>query len=76
MLNPDAWNWRGKSGFFWGSFCFLCVVWTYFRLPEPKDRTYGELDVLFERKISARHFSKTKADPFEEHQNEKDEGLA
>jgi MFS transporter, SP family, general alpha glucoside:H+ symporter len=64
MLNPTAWNWRGKSGFFWGSLCFLCVVWCYFRLPEPKDRTYGELDILFERKVSARKFSKTVVDPF------------
>jgi MFS transporter, SP family, general alpha glucoside:H+ symporter len=75
MLNPDAWNWKGKSGFFWGAFCFLCVLWAYFRLPEPKGRTYSELDVLFERKISARHFSSTEVDPFEAHVNEKDTEL-
>ena len=34
----------------------MCWLWTYFRLPEPKGRTYGELDVLFERKIAARKF--------------------
>jgi SP family general alpha glucoside:H+ symporter-like MFS transporter len=64
MLNNAAWNWRGKSGFFWGGLCFLCVVWTYFRLPEPRDRTFGELDVLFENKVSARDFSKSIVDPF------------
>lgn len=59
MLNPTAWNWRGKTGFFWCGICFLCVIWTYFRLPEPKGRTYGELDLLFEKRISAREFSTT-----------------
>lgn len=59
MLNPTAWNWSGKSGFFWASICCVFLVWTYFRLPEPKNRSYAELDQLFERKISARKFSST-----------------
>lgn len=65
MLNPTAWNWKAKSGFFWGGLCFLCAVWTYFRLPEPKDRTYGELDILFENKVSARKFKSTVVSSFE-----------
>jgi len=36
----------------------------YFRLPEPRGRTYGELDMLFEQKVSARKFAGTKVDPF------------
>lgn len=64
MLNPTAWNWRAKTGFFWAGICFLCWVWTYFRLPEPKGRTYGELDVLFERRVSARKFHKTDVSPW------------
>ncbi|KAH8695585.1 hypothetical protein BGW36DRAFT_398784 [Talaromyces proteolyticus] len=47
------------AGFFWAGMCFLCMVWTYFRLPEPKGRTYEELDLLFEEKISARKFKAT-----------------
>jgi SP family general alpha glucoside:H+ symporter-like MFS transporter len=39
MLNPTAWNWKGKAGFFWAGMCFLCWLWTYFRLPEPRGRT-------------------------------------
>lgn len=65
MLNPEAWHWRGKAGFFWGGLCFLCVVWAFFRLPEPKDRTYGELDILFERKVSARKFRGAAVDQFQ-----------
>lgn len=64
MLNPTSWNWGGKAGFFWAGFCFLCVLWSYFRLPEPKGRTYGELDVLFENRVSARKFKSTAVDPF------------
>ncbi|OKL61835.1 hypothetical protein UA08_02291 [Talaromyces atroroseus] len=59
MLNPSAWNWKGKAGFFWAGLCFLCTVWAYFRLPEPKGRTYEELDLLFERRVSARKFKET-----------------
>jgi MFS transporter, SP family, general alpha glucoside:H+ symporter len=64
MVNPSAWGWGAKAGFFWDGVCFLCWLWTYFRLPEPKGRTYGELDVLFERKASARKFKTTMVDQF------------
>ncbi|UNI17902.1 hypothetical protein JDV02_004209 [Purpureocillium takamizusanense] len=64
MLNPSAWNWRGRAGFFWAGICFLCVVWTYFRLPEPKDRTFAELDVLFQQGVPARKFKSTSVDVF------------
>ena len=64
MLNPTAWNWRGKAGFFWAGTCALCLLWAYFRLPEPKGRTYAELDVLFERRVSARKFKTSGSDPF------------
>jgi SP family general alpha glucoside:H+ symporter-like MFS transporter len=64
MLNPDAWNWKGKAGFFWAGTGFCCLVWAYFRLPEPKGRTYAEMDVLFEQKIPARKFKDAVVDPF------------
>lgn len=61
---PSGWGWGAKSAFFWAGSCFLCIVWIYFRLPEPKGRTYGEMDVLFERGISARKFKSTQVDIF------------
>lgn len=45
FMNPTALNWRGKTGFFWGGLCACGIVWTYFRLPEPKGLTYGKLDI-------------------------------
>ncbi|KAG8417304.1 hypothetical protein J3459_012398 [Metarhizium acridum] len=65
MLNPTAWNWGAKAGFFWTGTCLACAIWTYWRLPEPKGRTYAELDVLFENGISARKFSSTSVDRFD-----------
>ena len=64
MINPTAWDWRAKAGFFWAGFCTLSLIWTYFRLPEPKGKTYAELDILFEKGVSARKFGSTIADPF------------
>lgn len=64
ILNPTAWNLRGKGGFVWCGFCLLSFVWSYYRLPEPKGLSAGELNVLFEQKVPARKFGVVKADPF------------
>lgn len=64
QLNEAAWDWGARSAFFWAGACFVCLVWTFFRLPEPKGRTYAELDVLFENKVSARKFASTPVDAF------------
>lgn len=66
MLNPGQWNWSNYAGFFWGGICFLCIIYTYFRVPEPRGRSFAELDLLFERKVSARNFAKTDVDVFDE----------
>ncbi|BEI90853.1 uncharacterized protein CcaverHIS019_0309230 [Cutaneotrichosporon cavernicola] len=71
MLNESAWNWGNFAGFFWGGSCFLSLVYAYFRIPEPRGRTFAEIDVLFERKVPARKFESTKVDPFEVHLDEK-----
>lgn len=64
MLNPTAWAWKAKAGFFWAGTSFLCLVWAFYRLPEPKGRTYGEMDILFEQKVPARKFKHAVVDPF------------
>ncbi|KAF2855052.1 sugar transporter [Plenodomus tracheiphilus IPT5] len=65
MLNPGAWNWGNYAGLFWAGSCFLSIIYTYFRLPEPKGRTFAELDLLFEKRVSARKFASTEVDVFE-----------
>ena len=64
MLNPIEWSWGGKAGFFWAGLCFCSSVWAFFRLPEPRGRTFAELDVLFEAKLPARRFRHTNVNPF------------
>lgn len=44
FMNPTALNWRGKTCFFWAGTNAIGIVWTYFRLPEPKGLTYGMFD--------------------------------
>ncbi|KAH7355864.1 maltose permease MAL61 [Pyrenochaeta sp. MPI-SDFR-AT-0127] len=74
MLNPGAWNWGAKAGFFYAGTCFGCFLWAFFRLPEPKGRTYAELDILFEKRVSARHFKDTIVDQFHVSDTESDLG--
>ncbi len=64
ILNPTAWNLRGKGGFVWAPFTLVSLIWAYYRLPEPKHRSAGEMDVLFEQRISARKWRKTDVDEF------------
>jgi SP family general alpha glucoside:H+ symporter-like MFS transporter len=62
QLNETAWNWRGKAGFFWGGCNLLLFVYCWFRLPETKDRTFLQLDILFEAKVKARDFKNVEID--------------
>jgi SP family general alpha glucoside:H+ symporter-like MFS transporter len=64
MLNPTAWDWGAKSAFFWVATCLASVAWIFWRLPEPKGRTYAELDVLFRNRTPARKFKSATVDAF------------
>ncbi|KAK0109505.1 hypothetical protein ONS95_002194 [Cadophora gregata] len=56
---PKGWGWGAKSGLFWAAITLGCIIWIYFDLPEPRGRTYCDMDVMFEHGVSARKFSKT-----------------
>jgi len=62
MINPTHWNLKGKTAFFWGTASLITTIWAYFRLPETKDRTFEELDILFLKGIPSRHFAKASLD--------------
>lgn len=68
-MNPEAWNLRGYTGFVWGGCAWIVFVWAYFRLPETKDRSFHELDILFAKQVPARKFASTNVDAFDEHDN-------
>ncbi|KKY34503.1 putative mfs sugar transporter [Diaporthe ampelina] len=75
VLNPTEWNLRGRTGFFWGSTAFCVFIWSYFRLPEVKGRTYEELDLLFTNKVPARHFASTHVDAYTTSSSAEDEKI-
>ncbi|QPG98007.1 hypothetical protein C2857_007145 [Epichloe festucae Fl1] len=58
MLNSKEADWGGKAGFLFGAISIVCLVWCYFRLPESRNRTYEELDMLFQRRVPAREFKR------------------
>ncbi|KAJ5794490.1 hypothetical protein N7457_001089 [Penicillium paradoxum] len=62
MLNTTGWNLAGKCGYVWGGTAIVCFISAYFFLPELKDRSYRESDILFNRKIPARKFKTTVID--------------
>lgn len=64
MLNPEAWNWKAKSAFLFCGFAIIGTTWVFFELPETKDRTFAELDVLFESGVSSRNFKSTEVEVF------------
>ena len=65
MLNPTAWGWGAKTGFFWGGLAVLSSIWCWFEMPETKGRTFAELDMLFTQGVSARIFKHTEVDVFD-----------
>ncbi|KAK7715887.1 hypothetical protein SLS63_011226 [Diaporthe eres] len=66
LINPTELDLEGKTAFFWAATAALTTVWAYFRLPEVKDRTYEELDVLFAKKLSARKFKSAEVHVYED----------
>lgn len=59
MLSPSAWNWGARGALLYAGTNLACLVWCIFRLPETKGRTFAEIEILFERGVSARRFKST-----------------
>ncbi|THV90066.1 sugar transporter [Aureobasidium pullulans] len=68
MISSSAWNWGAKAGLFYAGTNLLCNIWCWFRLPETKDRSFGEIDLLFENKVPARQFRTTEVNQFSTNQ--------
>ncbi|KAH6957735.1 general substrate transporter [Ilyonectria sp. MPI-CAGE-AT-0026] len=60
MIQKAYWNWGAKSGFFYGTWMVVGLTWAYFRVPETKNRTFAEIDIMFKEEVRARDFSKAK----------------
>ncbi|KAK7424090.1 hypothetical protein QQX98_000700 [Neonectria punicea] len=62
-------HWGAKAGLFYAGTNLLWHIWCWLRLPETKDCTFGELDVLFDNEIPARTFKHTEVDQFAQQSN-------
>ncbi|RDW69373.1 hypothetical protein BP6252_08393 [Coleophoma cylindrospora] len=54
LINPDALNLKGKIGFIFAITAGLSSVWIYFRVPETAQKSFEDLDNMFEQGVSAR----------------------
>ena len=75
LENPAQANIQGKLGFFFGGLAALCLVWSYFRVPETMGRTYEELDLLFDNNVPARKFKGYQLEGAISSANNEEEGL-
>jgi len=57
-VNPDKANLKGKVGFVFGGASLLGTIWSYFYVPELKDRTFQEIDYLFHHRVPPRKMGK------------------
>ena len=57
MFNATEGNLGGKMG--WIFLATSCIAWfvVWAEIPETKDRTYGELDEMFNERVPARKFN-------------------
>ncbi|KAL7269679.1 hypothetical protein RUND412_007646 [Rhizina undulata] len=72
MFNPDQGNLGAKIGFVFGGISALCCIFVFFHQPETANRTFEELDEMFEMRIPARKF-KTYVNNIESEVQSKDE---
>ncbi|KAJ4175269.1 hypothetical protein NW754_005690 [Fusarium falciforme] len=56
FINPSSLNWGPRYGYIWFPSCIVSAIWVFFFLPEVKGRTLEEIDVMFNKKLPARHF--------------------
>lgn len=57
LINPTEAGLKGKTAFIWFGVAVLVFTWAVFRLPETRNLTYEELDVLFEKRTPAWKFT-------------------
>lgn len=67
LVNPDEADLKGKVGFIFGGLGLIGCVWTWFGIPETKQRTVDELDALFEARVPAHKFSETSLESLRRH---------
>lgn len=55
-INPDQGNLRGKLAFVFFGVSIPFLMWCFFALPETRDRTFEELDIMFQQNVPTNKF--------------------
>lgn len=53
---PAGWGLGPKGALLWAGTSSFCLLWAFFRLPEMKDRTSAEIDIMFETELPTREW--------------------
>jgi len=56
FINPAKLGWSAKYGYIWFGSNIVILIFTYFFLPETRDRTLEEINEMFEARLPARDF--------------------
>ncbi|KAF2092643.1 MFS transporter [Rhizodiscina lignyota] len=56
FINPASLGWSAKYGYIWFGSNMVLAIFTWFFLPETRDRTLEEIHEMFEEKVPARKF--------------------
>lgn len=56
FINPASLNWGPKYGYIWFGSNMILAIFTWFFLPETRDRTLEEIHEMFEAKVPAKRF--------------------
>lgn len=71
-INPDQGNLRGKLAFVFFGVSIPFLVWCFFALPETKNRTFEELDIMFQQHVPTNKFKTYKISSSQGFKEDKD----
>jgi hypothetical protein len=60
MLSDQYAGWANKIGLLFGGLSLVFVPVLWYLYPETRNRSYNQIDELYERGVPARHFHKIK----------------
>lgn len=58
FINPASLGWAAKYGYIWFGSNMVLLVFTWFYIPETRDRTLEEIHEMFEARVPARGFKR------------------
>lgn len=70
MVNPDQADLKGKVGFIFGGLAAIATVVCFFYIPELKNRSFDQINTLFEHRVPPRRMGTYTPDDIEQMKSE------